>query len=861
MIMADGGTPWGKRAGGLVPRAAMVGRARELTVLEQTLGKVTSFLTPHWVTISGVEGVGKSRLLEEFIARRAVGTNSIRGHAIEGKPLSVIASLLRDRFPVRMEGGPPATVAERAELFRAMVRAVMAPNELEDALHFLGTFVGLDFPASGFAQLLAENPRQGEIIARTVLRRFLERDAARAPLIVALDDMHLCDAESAAFLRELAANVGGCAVLFVAIVRPEQALDWQGTGIEHVDLPLASLGPDDARTLFKSLLVNVSHVPDELCDAALEMTAGNPLFLEQLVRLFVANGSVTVVDGHWRLDETKALDTELPFSIGQAISARVASLTPDERRLLERAAVFGNVFWRSAVVSLARLEEQGAPDVWTEDDPAATTASQMLTALAERDYVLALAPEDSSMSSDMEFVFKHNLEREQVLRTTSVERRKTYSLAAAAWLESRPNRSDEHWEFLASLYEQGDNRTLAARRYLEGANRARASYQGDTARSLYQKALALMEPDDPARIDALHNLGDVLEHGGKPLLAEARFREMLGIAWRYDAANKGGAANLRLAKIARRSGASQEAEKRVGLAKTLFLRAIDRRGIGAATDELGRVLASRHALPEAYAAHVEALSIRQELGDERSVAVSLANMARVSFEMGNWAEAQAQMEQALGKRRAIRDLLGIAQSLCDLGTLAEARGDWGQALLALDEAVAIATEIGAASVRADAASRRGEVKLRRGDSEGALRDLTVALALAESLPYPRIRASCARRLAEVRLVRGELELATQCADAAIEHARRLGRQHEIGAALRISGECMVRRNEQVDGLTRLEEAAGLLRGFAQSEVELERCARTLAAAYAGQRRAIESQRWGTLADDLAKQHRRRVSAQ
>ena len=87
------------------------------------------------------------------------------------------------------------------------------------------------------------------------------------------------------------------------------------------------------------------------------MTGGNPAFLEQLVRLFLDNGTIDASGPVWRLDPDKAAETELPISIEEAIEARIAALENDERDLLEKAAVFGNVFWVSAVIALTRLEQ------------------------------------------------------------------------------------------------------------------------------------------------------------------------------------------------------------------------------------------------------------------------------------------------------------------------------------------------------------------------------------------------------------------------------------------------------------------------------------------------------------------------
>src|SRR6185369_8420641 len=106
-----------------------------------------------------------------------------------------------------------------------------------------------------------------------------------------------------------------------------------------------------------------------------------------------------------------------------------------------------------------------------------------------------------------------NLERELIAKSTEVGRLQRYYLAGAQWLEAKTvQRSDEQLEFLANLYERGGDARRAARCYLQGGDRARSRYAPDEARGLYEKGLAMLgQADAPARLDALHNLGDVLE--------------------------------------------------------------------------------------------------------------------------------------------------------------------------------------------------------------------------------------------------------------------------------------------------------------------------------------------------------------
>ena len=106
--------------------------------------------------------------------------------------------------------------------------------------------------------------------------------------------------------------------------------------------------------------------------------------------------------------------------------------------------------------------------------------SDLVHILADRDYLLPLDSDDSSIPGDVEVVFKHNLERELIVRSTEPSKLARYYLSAAQWLESKlAVLRDEQLEFLANLYEKGGDARRAARCYLQGGDRARARYAPD----------------------------------------------------------------------------------------------------------------------------------------------------------------------------------------------------------------------------------------------------------------------------------------------------------------------------------------------------------------------------------------------
>ncbi|HTR54080.1 MAG TPA: tetratricopeptide repeat protein [Kofleriaceae bacterium] len=794
-------------------RSPLVGRADALATLREVVTRAIDFQAPQLVTIVGNQGTGKTRLINELIvelgqkasvpgAKPAAGKKTRVFHGVaerdgNGKPvrLAAIASLLRDRF--ELTPNPDDTSKMR---FAHEIKSVMQADQVAEMLHFLGGFVGLEFAPTPFLKAVTETPKQHGELARTALRRFFELDAAQSPIVLVLDDLQWADDDTLALLGELAAGIGGAPVVMLAAARPEMLVrsgGWGEGAVDHTRIDLRNLEGDDAEQMFRNLLTRCKDIPEDTAQAAVEMTGGNPAFLEQLVRLFLDNGTIEIAGGIWSIDPDKAAETELPISIEEAIEARIAALENEERDLLEKAAVFGNVFWVSAVIALARLERpppEPAPaplDMeWGNGEDVRRRVSDLISILADRDYLLPLDADDSSIAGDIEVVFKHNLERELIVKSIEARKLERYYLSAAQWLEAKLlSLRDEQLEFLANLYERGGDRRRAARCYLQGGDRARARYAPEEARVLYEKGLAMLgESDAPARMDGLHNLGDVLEQTGKSDEAARCFVDMLQLAWRYDNLNKAGAAYARLARGQRRLGKYDAAMDYLRRAHELFERSRDDRGIASTLDDMGRVNWLRGAFSQALDFHRQALTIRRALGDRRSIALSLANIGRVHHDSGNFKAAIAQFREALDLRRDISDLVGIVQSLCDLGSVHSEDGSHEAALELLGEAQTTAQEIGDKLALADVLSRLGEVKGAMGRGGEAVKDLGDAKQLASQLGDRVLLAVTHQRIAQVQLQLGNLEAADVEAHAAVAVSQSVGLRVHIGCGYRVKAE-------------------------------------------------------------------------
>lgn len=829
----------------------LVGRHEEMQTLNSVLHRAVEYQAPQMITVLGNQGTGKSRLISEWADGIMPPTRVFRGRATQsGARYAAIRGLLRDRFEI-----PEGETAEAAQAkFRDQIQLVFGDRRVGEVVHFLGAFLDLRFPESPFLSAFEDNPHQYDQIARTVFRRFVEVDASVSPLVMILDDLQYADDDTLQLIDELGEGLAGSPVVLVVCARPELIVRrprWgTGTG-DHTRVELRNLEPHESSQLLRNLLSRCEPpLPEDLVEDAVEQTGGNPFFLEELVRLFLANGTIQVIgnaDGDaWKIDVDRAAETELPISVEEAIEARIAALDPNERDLLEKGAIFGNVFWLSALVAMTRTErvvlDRGnktpppPPTGWT-DDGLRSLYSKRIDELVERDYLLRLPPEDSTIASDVEVVFKHNLERDLIAKMIDDERRKRYHRIAAQWLDTKlTDRGEEQLEFLAQLYERGGEQRRAAHSYVAAGDKARARYANDQAVEFYQRGLAILDYDDAlARIAALHNLGDVLALMGRTDEAAIRFHEMLRLAWLFDHLAKGGAAHGRIGRIHRQRGDYERALEHFRLAHELFDKAGDRRGVAGALDDVGKVHWLRGAYPTALEHHRQALAIRRALGDKRSIALSLANIGRVHHDSGSFKAAVEQFREAMELRREIGDKVGVVSSLCDLGGVHEADGNLNAALEIFHEALRTAKEIGDRLGQTGVLGRLGEVELELGRLREAQDHIQQAADIAQTLGDRLAQAESARRLAEVSLRLSDAPKALEHARRALDLAEKLGSRVHVGMAQRVVGEVVAGGAGSPGGDQDRQRAETHFRAAIEilasvkNELELARCYRAFAA--------------------------------
>jgi class 3 adenylate cyclase/DNA-binding winged helix-turn-helix (wHTH) protein len=491
-------------------RSPLVGRRRELARLHELLEESLQEGTPCFALVFGSAGIGKSRLVAEFLARAREAQPELalyKGRCLaagRGITFWALAEILREALGVSLD--VPAERAGEAVLAGArdlLTPVGLADDELDRTAYALATTAGFALPANPLDQL---EPRSVSDELARAWARFATALASERPTILVIEDLHWAGEPLVALLDRLLVRSGG-RLLVVATARPEFAdiHPGFGSGREGVtSITLQALTEAESAVLVDGLLP-AADVPDGLRRSIVDTAEGNPFFLEEIVMRLVDSGAIVPTGEGWRAT-AEAAGLTIPDTVHGVLAARIDALPPDEKRVLQEAAVIGRVFWPEPLA----LAVAGV-DV----DPA-------LARLEER--ALVVERPSSSLRGHAEYQFKHALVRDVAYAALPKARRARAHAEHAGWIEQL-GRRDELLELIAHHYrsavagddadlawvdspsEQAALRERAFQALLEAGDGARRRFAIAKALELHEEALSLAA-DDVARARALAAIGD-----------------------------------------------------------------------------------------------------------------------------------------------------------------------------------------------------------------------------------------------------------------------------------------------------------------------------------------------------------------
>jgi class 3 adenylate cyclase len=776
---------------GLRGRVPLVGRQQELDVLLDALSRVRTEGASQLVTLVGVPGIGKSRLVVELSAEVDQEPELIfwrQGRSLpygEGVTFWALAEIVKAQAGILETDSAEAAL----EKLRRTVQDVIADRGEADWIESqLRPLVGLEDEAQ------PGGARQAEAFG--AWRRFFEHLAEKSPLILVFEDLHWADDGLLDFVDELVEWASGVPLLVVCIARPElltRRPGWGGGKPNATTLSLSPLTRDDTARLVAALLEQ-AVLPADLQASLLARAEGNPLYAEEYVRMLQDRGFLRRDDGAWRFEGAE--DLPLPESVQGIVAARLDSLSPEEKALAQDAAVIGKVFWAGAAAAVGGTD-RGAVE-------------ERLHALSRKEFVRR--ERRSSVAGEEQYIFLHVLVRDVAYGQIPRGSRSAKHRAAAEWIASlSADRSEDHSEMLAHHYlsalelaqaaghdasEFAEPARLALR---DAGDRALALNAYAAASHFYRAALDLWPADDPDRPHLLLRLGRARYYGeaaGVDVLEEAR-DGFLAAGQRELAAE----AEVLLGESFGNQGVRDREDEHLERAAALVDGLPPSRSKALMLTHLAASLMMAGHYEDGIRVGREGLQIAEKLGldDLRAHALNSIGISRTT--LGD-AEGIADLESAIA--------IALENNLPDqgvraYGNLAEMMGnylgDLSRAFELRAEGRTLAEKFGLAGY-----SRflRGELVIEcywtgRWDDALELADELLSEAEADSPNY--MDSQCLLARARIRLARGE-PVAFEDAEKALETARRVRDPQALYPALAFRA-----RAELAAG--RLEEASAL----------------------------------------------------
>jgi class 3 adenylate cyclase/tetratricopeptide (TPR) repeat protein len=688
--------------------APLVGRETELELLEHTYQRTLRDGRAHVFTIYGEPGVGKSRLVREFV-------DSVDG-----------ASVLKGRCLPYGEG---VTYWPLAEMIKSAV-GITDDEPLEEAFEKLRACCEDDAVADliGLASGLLEavegdrSPQEIAWAAREVMHTLAEVQ----PLILFFEDIHWAEEPMFDLVEHLADWVRA-PLLILCLARPD-LLDvrpgWGGGRVRSTAIELEPLSESESEELVSALISELAD-PPSLPPGLLDRTEGNPMFVEETIRMLMEGGELDRV----------------PDTLQALIAARIDHLSPDAKEMLQRAAVIGRVFWQGAIAHVS-------PHLDVES---------VLDDLLLREFVLR--EERSSISGEKAYRFKHMLIREVAYGGLSKQTRAHQHAKFAEWikaragdelLEIRAHHLDQATQLLAELDGAAPREltTEAAEALTHAGKRALAREQYKTARRALVRAVEL-EPTLRRRYyaaRAVWRMGDLtaVSVEMEKVRAEAEVEgnalmEALALTALADAALKQSADTDRAQDLIDRALKLQEGETDVD---AHFDSLMVRVGIGVVRGSM------TEAVPYMEQAFAVALAAgRKDLQTIASQALAQAHIVRLELD-----KAERLIDKALELAEASGSPRARGSAKLTLGWLHRMRNELDAAEAAYEEARELFAEIGHATLLSFSLSRLADAAYEKGDlkrSEKLMRESIRLLApLGQHRELAEARAELGRILAE-----------------------------------------------------------------------------------------------------------------
>lgn len=459
-----------------------IGREKELAALHDCL-LLTIRGKGQFVTIRGVAGLGKSRLLYEFqhqLDRNKITVLQARCQAYGvSTPYLPFVDALRKELQLKEEDSPEQLHEKAVDHFKKIDPAL--DKFIPVLLHLLS------IPSEQYPLPEVVSGEQLKLMIQEGLIAIITLNTQQQPLVLILEDWHWADEGSERVLLRYLEVMATLPLMIILVYRPEYVPKWRSPSFNY-HIQLASISEQQVESMIKAKY-EVADLPEQFASQIFKRTGGNPFFIEELCSLLYQEESIFIEAG--KLECSQVIEKmTLPQTVEAAILAKLDQLDPDSKEVLRLASVIGREFVQRILKQITTRKKE---------------LPTSLQHLKRRDFIRQIEP-----VPDLTYQFNHVITQEITYHTLLIKHRKMLHQLVAETIEILyQERLEEHFEALAYHYRNSEAREKAIEYLVKAGEKAGKQYANTVALTYYQQALVL-DKDKSCYNDILKRRAKVL---------------------------------------------------------------------------------------------------------------------------------------------------------------------------------------------------------------------------------------------------------------------------------------------------------------------------------------------------------------
>jgi len=709
-------------------KGKFIGRESEIKTIQKYVKPLSDGKFGGLIYVDGAAGIGKSRLLSEFLnelLKESFHWFYLPCDGILHNSFNPFIHFFKAYFQ-RSNNNSEKTNRDNFDRNLQLLCDITTDPEIKTELirtkSFLGALINLYWKNSLFEQVDAKSRYENTIYA---VKNFIKAVSLYKPLIIEIDDAHFIDPDSQKLLKVLCTNVGDIPFTLIAACRKmDDGSDFNFVfEQEQVNrLEISPLSMKDTKILslaaFKAQKGFVHQIPDETFNLIWEKSEGNPFYIEQIILYLLEND---LVDADLQLTQTQI---EIPSQINSIIISRIDKLTTEIKDTIKTASILGKEFYATVLSNMLRK-----------------LSSEFDSKIISRQIQEGVSHKIWDQIGEIIYIFSSALIRDSVYEIQLKQRLRYLHKIAAESIEHLFKQDlKEYFSVLAFHYEKAEIDEKALEYLGKAGDYAKYNFLNETALDfferkikIYEKLIDLSKKDEEHTkdyIDTLFEKKYIQVALGNLTDAEKTILKTKELADSINDPERSGKFYLDYANIQKSTGKLEDAKINLQNALEIFRKSKNKEMLGLTYLDLGVVSCWSGKNEEALSYFSQELEIFTEIDNKRRIADALGNIGVVHRYLGNLSKAMDYLDKQRNLSIELNDKLQLARTSGNIGWIYEGEGDFNKALSYYEESLKINKKMGLISEIVRIQDNIGYVYQMKKEFDTALKYHSLALKSA-----------------------------------------------------------------------------------------------------------------------------------